>query len=51
MIKKLKAYIKHFIPPIFYPEYFREIKNRVINKKKLHINLNMKKIFIIEMHL
>ena len=35
MIKKLKAYIKHFIPPILYPEYFREIKNRVLNKSKI----------------
>ena len=35
MIKKLKAYIKHFIPPILYPKYFREIKNRVINKRKI----------------
>lgn len=45
MIKKLKAYIKHFIPPIFYPEYFREIKNRVINKKKITHKFEYEKNF------
>ena len=34
-MKKLKAYLKHFTPPILEPDYFKEIYNRVFNKDKI----------------
>ena len=34
-MKKLKAYLKHFTPPILERNYFREIYNRVLNKDKI----------------
>ena len=34
-MKKLKAYWKHFTPPILERNYFREIYNRVLNKDKI----------------
>lgn len=35
MIKKIKAYLNYFTPPIFIPRNFREIYNRKFNRDKI----------------
>ena len=45
MIKKIKALIKHFIPPVLIPEYFRELKNRIFHKDKISHRYEFEKNF------
>ncbi len=44
-MKKFKAYLKHFTPPIFRPNYFIEIYNRVFNKDKILHHFEYEKNF------
>ena len=44
-MKKFKAYLKHFTPPIFRPNHFIEIYNRVFNKDKILHHFEYEKNF------
>ena len=44
-MKKFKAYLKHFTPPILRPNYFIEIYNRVFNKDKILHHFEYEKNF------
>lgn len=45
MIKKIKAYIKHFIPPVLIPDNFRELKNKIFHKDKISHRYEFEKNF------
>ncbi len=45
MFKKIKALIKHFIPPIMIPDHFRELKNRIFYRDKIIHRFEFKKDF------
>lgn len=43
--KKLKLYLLHFVPPIFVPNKFRDIYNKLFNKKKTVHHFEFEKKF------
>jgi len=45
MIKKIKALIKIFIPPVLIPKHFRELKNRIFHKEKIFHRYEFEKNF------
>jgi len=45
MIKKIKALIKPFIPPVLIPNHFRELKNRIFYKEKISHRYEFEKNF------